>query len=54
MQKRQKGGIGSSAYDPMQKDIRAYMGGAGVDIPVMAQEHNASNARDEVGIEVKA
>lgn len=26
-QKRQKGGIGSAAYDPKQKDIRAFFGG---------------------------
>ena len=29
-QKRQQGGIGSSAYDPKQKDIRAFFGGATV------------------------
>lgn len=26
-QKRQKGGIGSAAYDPKQKDIKAFFGG---------------------------
>lgn len=25
---RQKGGIGSAAYDPKQKDIRAFFGGS--------------------------
>lgn len=28
MQKRQHGGIGSSAHDPLQTDIRAFFGGA--------------------------
>ncbi|EIN12988.1 phosphoglycerate mutase-like protein [Punctularia strigosozonata HHB-11173 SS5] len=28
--KRQKAGIGSSAYDPKQRDIRAFFGGAGL------------------------
>jgi len=50
--KRQKGGIGSSAYDPMQKDLRAFFGGGGAEAPL--QEHSESNLRDEVGIEVKA
>ena len=48
-QKRQKGGIGSSAYDPKQKDIRAFFGGAEVETTVVAQEQSESNARDEVG-----
>lgn len=29
VQVRQKGGIGSAAYDPNQKDIRAFFKGAG-------------------------
>ncbi|KIM89219.1 hypothetical protein PILCRDRAFT_813147, partial [Piloderma croceum F 1598] len=48
--KRQKGGIGSSAYDPKQKDIRSFFGGGGE--PVAAQEHCESNARDEVGVDM--
>ncbi|KAH7915428.1 histidine phosphatase superfamily [Hygrophoropsis aurantiaca] len=41
--KRQKGGIGSSAYDPNQQDIRAFFGGGGVKKPVEAHltESNA-------------
>jgi len=46
---RQKGGIGSSAYDPKQKDIRAFFGGGEVETPVVAQG-SESNARDEVGV----
>jgi len=38
---RQKGGVGSAAYDPKQADIRAFFGGAAVG------EHAESNARDE-------
>ncbi|THH20081.1 hypothetical protein EW146_g1183 [Bondarzewia mesenterica] len=45
--KRQKGGIGSAAYDPKQADIRAFFGGK-----VQAQEHSESNANDEVGVEL--
>jgi len=50
-QKRQKGGIGSSAYDPKQKDIRAFFGGG--ETPVVALEHSESNARDEIDVEIK-
>ena len=46
MQKRQKGGIGSAAYDPKQGDIRAFFGGK-----TDALEHAESNAHDEVDTE---
>ena len=39
-QKRQKGGIGSAAYDHNQKGIRAYFGGGAVETPVV---HGKSN-----------
>lgn len=42
-QKRQKGGIGSAAYDPNQKDIRAFFGGGAVETPVVAMDHSESN-----------
>lgn len=45
-QKRQKGGIGSAAFDPKQGDIRAFFGGK-----TDALEHAESNAHDEVDIE---
>jgi len=51
--KRQKGGIGSAAHDPNQKDIRAFFSGGGagtVETPVEAMEHSASNVNDEVGL----
>ncbi|EJC97827.1 phosphoglycerate mutase-like protein, partial [Fomitiporia mediterranea MF3/22] len=63
--KRQHGGIGSSAYDPSQKDIRAYFGGATItpnDVkdsgtsapprsPVEVEEGRAvSNVFDEVEV----
>lgn len=48
LQKRQRGGIGSAAHDPNQKDIRAFFGGGTVETPVEAAEHSESNARDEV------
>ncbi|KAL5519845.1 hypothetical protein ACEPAG_1505 [Sanghuangporus baumii] len=61
--KRQQGGIGSSAYDPAQKDIRAFFGGAslspketknnvsGKSPPVELEEGRAaSNAFDELVI----
>ncbi|KAI0259833.1 phosphoglycerate mutase [Gloeopeniophorella convolvens] len=41
--KRQGGGIGSAAYDPNQKDIRAFFGGKTEALPV-----SESNAHDEV------
>lgn len=44
--KRQKGGIGSSAYDPKQQDIRDFFGGKAVKKPVEALEHSESNALD--------
>ncbi|KZV73738.1 phosphoglycerate mutase-like protein [Peniophora sp. CONT] len=44
--KRQKGGIGSAAFDPKQGDIRAFFGGK-----TDALEHAESNAHDEVDTE---
>ncbi|KAL4069953.1 histidine phosphatase superfamily [Scleroderma yunnanense] len=41
--KRQKGGIGSSAYDPKQQDIRDFFGGKAVE----AVEDNKSDASDQ-------
>ncbi|KAI0304504.1 histidine phosphatase superfamily [Multifurca ochricompacta] len=40
---RQKGGIGSAAYDPKQKDIRAFFGGKTENLSI-----SESNAHDEV------
>ncbi|KAL5482447.1 hypothetical protein ACEPAI_9041 [Sanghuangporus weigelae] len=61
--KRQQGGIGSSAYDPAQKDIRAFFGGAslspketknnvsGKSPPIELEDgRTASNTFDEVEI----
>ncbi|KZP33702.1 phosphoglycerate mutase [Athelia psychrophila] len=51
--KRQQGGIGRTAHDPAQKDIRAFFGGEGVKDAkgaTEAQEHSASNANDEVDV----
>ena len=42
-QKRQKGGVGSAAYDPNQKDIRVFFGGGAVETPVVAMDHGESN-----------
>lgn len=47
-QKRQKGGIGSAAYDPKQKDIRAFFGGGGA----LPEGRSESNAQDEVDVEI--
>ncbi|KAI0043447.1 phosphoglycerate mutase-like protein [Auriscalpium vulgare] len=47
--KRQKGGIGSAAYDPSQQDIRAFFGGK-----VEAQPVPESNARDAVVDDIPA
>lgn len=49
--KRQKGGIGSSAYDPKQQKIRDFFGGKAVKDPVEALERSESNAEDEVTLE---
>lgn len=49
--KRQKGGIGSSAYDPKQKGLRNFFGGKAVKDSVEALEHSESNAMDEDSIE---
>lgn len=45
--KRQKGGIGSAAYDPKQKDIRAFFGGG-----TLPEGRSESNAQDEVDVEI--
>ena len=49
---RQKGGIGSQAYDSKQKDIRAFFGGGGLSgdairEPVEALESTKSNVHEE-------
>ncbi|TBU27212.1 phosphoglycerate mutase-like protein [Dichomitus squalens] len=44
---RQKGGIGSAAHDPAQKDIRAFFGGARLE-----EGRAASNAQDEAEVEI--
>ncbi|KIK27553.1 hypothetical protein PISMIDRAFT_674939 [Pisolithus microcarpus 441] len=49
--KRQKGGIGRSAYDPKQQDIRDFFGGAAIKDPVEALECSESNAADEIALE---
>ncbi|KAI6130006.1 histidine phosphatase superfamily [Pisolithus thermaeus] len=49
--KRQKGGIGRSAYDPKQQDIRNFFGGTAVKDPVEALERSESNAADEIVLE---
>ncbi|KAI0823927.1 phosphoglycerate mutase-like protein [Trametes gibbosa] len=52
--KRQKGGIGSAGYDPKQKDIRAFFGGAKVQADDTSEDEegcNESNARDEVDVD---
>lgn len=46
-QVRQKGGIGSAAHDPKQKDIRAFFGGEKLE-----EGRSASNALDEVDVEM--
>ncbi|KAI0632352.1 phosphoglycerate mutase-like protein [Trametes polyzona] len=50
--KRQKGGIGRAGYDPKQKDIRAFFGGA----KVQAEDEEGrseSNARDEADVVIE-
>ncbi|KAI0346027.1 phosphoglycerate mutase-like protein [Trametopsis cervina] len=49
--KRQRGGIGSSAYDPKQKDIRAYFSGGAVE--KTEEGRSESNAEDEVDVNFK-
>lgn len=49
--KRQKGGIGRSAYDPKQQGIRDFFGGAAIKDPVEALECSESNAADEIALE---
>ena len=50
-QKRQQGGIGSSAYDPKQKDIRAFFGGAAV--KSSEEGPSESNAEDEANVVIE-
>ena len=50
-QKRQKGGIGSAAYDPKQKDIRAFFGGAAV--KSSEEGPSESNAEDEANVVIE-
>ena len=50
-QKRQKGGIGSAAYDPKQKDIRAFFGGATV--KSSEEGPSESNAEDEANVVIE-
>ncbi|KAH9850118.1 phosphoglycerate mutase-like protein [Lenzites betulinus] len=53
--KRQKGGIGSAGYDPKQKDIRAFFGGAKLqanDASETEEGRSESNARDEADVEI--
>jgi hypothetical protein len=45
-QRRQKGGIGSAAYDPKQKDIRAFFGG--ISEPESGSHDKVANAEDIV------
>ncbi|KAL6304361.1 phosphoglycerate mutase-like protein, partial [Sparassis latifolia] len=47
VEKRQKGGIGSSEYDPKQQDIRAFFGGGGTKAQPPEEGRSVSNARDE-------
>ncbi|GJE98398.1 phosphoglycerate mutase-like protein [Phanerochaete sordida] len=50
--KRQKGGIGSSAYDPKQKDIRAFFGGGAVERQ-SEEGRSESNAQDEADVDIE-
>ncbi|TCD70896.1 hypothetical protein EIP91_001204 [Steccherinum ochraceum] len=54
---RQKGGIGSSAFDPKQKDIRAFFGGGKVEVDSAAgadeEGRSASNALDEADVQIQ-
>ncbi|KAI0354895.1 phosphoglycerate mutase-like protein [Trametes cingulata] len=54
--KRQKGGIGSTPYDPKQQDIRAFFGGgkfkADVPAPEVEEGRSESNARDEADVDI--
>jgi hypothetical protein len=43
MQVRQRGGVGSAAYDQTQKDIREFFSGKR---EVEVQEHNESNTNE--------
>lgn len=49
-QKRQKGGIGSTTYDPKQQDIRAFFGGGAAEKP--EEGRSESNARDEAEVDI--
>ncbi|KAI0333657.1 phosphoglycerate mutase-like protein [Cubamyces sp. BRFM 1775] len=54
---RQKGGIGREGFDPKQRDIRAFFGGAKIDAEAAAPEleegRSESNARDEAEVEIR-
>lgn len=48
LQKRQRGGIGSAAYDPKQQDIRAFFGGGGTAANETEEGRSVSNVYDEI------
>ncbi|KAL4251244.1 Histidine phosphatase superfamily protein [Abortiporus biennis] len=50
--KRQQGGIGSAAFDPKQKDIRAFFGGAKINKP-LEEGRSESNALDEADVDIE-
>ncbi|KAI0087902.1 phosphoglycerate mutase-like protein [Irpex rosettiformis] len=50
--KRQKGGIGSSAHDPKQRDIRAYFSGGAVGVDT-EEGRSESNVEDEAEVVFK-
>lgn len=54
-QKRQKGGIGSAAYDPKQQDIRAFFGGGQISTTNHVHEEGRaeSNAEDEADVQIE-
>lgn len=45
-QVRQKGGIGGSAHDPKQSDLRTFFAGGGVSSGVEVLDHARSNVDD--------
>lgn len=51
-QERQKGGVGSSAFDPSQSDIRAFFGGGAVSEEAKEEGRSESNAKDEVDVDI--
>ena len=54
LQKRQPGGIGSAAYDPKQKDIRAFFSGAQVIAEHQHHEGRSESNVDDEAIKAKA